>query len=953
MRAPATSPPPTDADGRPLGLHDAPGGLGAGSLPADPSTWPLSAVYSALASTPGGLDEDEAAVRLVQVGPNALEEAAAVPLLRRLAGNFTHLMALLLWAGGALAFAAGLPEIGVAVFLVNVINGLFAFWQEYKAERATEALRKLLPSSVTVLRGGAERRVAAEELVPGDVMVLAEGDRIPADARLVEAHELAADQSTLTGESYPAPRTAAPLPAGDRPPSARTNIVFAGTSVARGRGKAVVFATGMRTEFGGIARLTQGMRIDDSPLQRELGRVSKAVAVLAVGIGIALFVLVQALTPMPFGRGVVFALGIIVAFVPEGMLPTVTLSLAMATQRMARRNALVKRLSAVEALGCTTVICTDKTGTLTQNEMTVRALWLASGAMEVTGVGYGPEGEVRRAGGRPGAAPADVRMLLLAAGLANDARVVAPRADEAGSGRWTVVGDPTEAALRVVAAKAGIDLTGEEQVAPRVLDLPFDSALKRMSTLHRAAGRVVLYSKGAPKELLARCTSIRVDSVDVPLDDEHRRGVLAANDEYSRQGLRVLGVATREIVGSLRGVERGDLESSLVFLGLIAMMDPPRDEVAAAVATCRRAGIRILMMTGDYGLTGESIARRIGLLTGPRVRIVNGDEIDAMDDDELAAVLGGEVLLARTTPAHKLRVVTVLQGAGHVVAVTGDGVNDAPALKRADIGVAMGMAGTDVAREAADMVLLDDNFASIVNAVEEGRTVYADIRKFTSYIFTSNAAEAIPFTLFGLSGARIPLALDVMHVLTVDLGTDLAPALALGAEAPERGLMDRPPRARDEHLITRRLLLRSLVWLGIPEGLVAMTMFYLRFWSAGFGGQWLDLPATGRLYRSATAMALAGVVMAQVGNLFAHRTDRESVFRRGRRPNPLLWIGVATELALVLAVVYVPPLQKVIGTAALPAAAWVPLIAVSPLLMLLDEARKAVVRRRERLGGQR
>jgi magnesium-transporting ATPase (P-type) len=357
------------------------------------------------------------------------------------------------------------------------------------------------------------------------------------------------------------------------------------------------------------------------------------------------------------------------------------------------------------------------------------------------------------------------------------------------------------------------------------------------------------------------------------------------------------------------------------------------------------------MMTGDYGLTAESIARRIGLVTSPGVRIVNGDDIDTMSDDELSEVLGGDVLLARTTPAHKLRVVTVLQAAGQVVAVTGDGVNDAPALKRADIGVAMGVTGTDVAREAADMVLLDDNFASIVNAVEEGRAVYANIRKFTSYIFTSNAAEAMPFTLFGLSGGRIPLALDVMQVLTIDLGTDLAPALGLGAEAPEPGLMDRPPRPPDEHLITRHLLARSLLWLGIPEGLAAMTMFYGRFWTSGHRGQWLDLPDHGSLYLSACAMALAGVVMAQVGNVFAHRTERASAFGLGWFSNRLIWLGVATELVIVTAVVYVPPLQDVIGTAAFPLVAWLPLLAISPLLMLLDEARKAMVRRRERSGG--
>jgi magnesium-transporting ATPase (P-type) len=921
----------------------------SGAPAGDPWSWPLADVYRAVGSSPAGLSQPEAAERLAATGPNVIGEAAGIPLVRRLAANFTHLMALLLWAAGLLAFGAGLPELGIAVFLVNVINGLFSFWQEFKAERATEALRGLLPSYVTVLRGGAEERIVADDLVPGDVMLLAEGDRIPADARLVEAHELAADQSTLTGESYPAPRTSASLPPGKWPPAARTNIVFAGTSVSRGRGKAVVFATGMRTEFGGIARMTQGMSVEQSPLQRELAWVSKVVAAIAVSIGLVFFVVAQLLTSMPLSRGLVFALGMIVAFVPEGMLPTVTLSLAMATQRMARRNALVKRLSAVEALGCTTVICTDKTGTLTQNEMTVREIWVASGTVEVLGVGYAPEGALRRGGADlTGALPADVRAVLVAGGLANDARTVPPRA--AGE-RWTVLGDPTEAALRVVAAKAGIELDAEEAAAPRVRDLPFDSARKRMSTLHQGSGGAVLYSKGAPKELLDRCTSGRVGGDDVALDDEQRGTILAANDAYSRQGLRVLAVAERAVGHAAPDGDRDDLESDLVFLGLVALMDPPRPEVAEAITTCRRAGVRILMMTGDYGLTGESIARRIGLVGEQAVRIVNGDEIDRMSEGELTEALRGDVLLARTTPAHKLRVVTALQADGHVVAVTGDGVNDAPALKRADIGVAMGVTGTDVAREAADMVLLDDNFASIVSAVEEGRTVYANIRKFTGYIFTSNAPEALPFLAFGLSGGRIPIALDVMHILAIDLGTDLVPALALGAEAPEPGIMDRPPRPRNEHLITRHLLFRSYLWLGVPQGLVVMAMFYGRFWTSGHSGAWLDLPDSGALYRSATAMALAAVVTTQIGNLFAHRTDRESVFRLGWGSNRLVWIGCASELVVILAIVYVPPLQSVIGTGALPLVAWVPLLAVSPLLMLLDEARKAASRRAARPGG--
>jgi magnesium-transporting ATPase (P-type) len=502
----------------------------------------------------------------------------------------------------------------------------------------------------------------------------------------------------------------------------------------------------------------------------------------------------------------------------------------------------------------------------------------------------------------------------------------------------------------VVATKVGLDLAALDAGAPRLRDLPFDPVLKRMSTVHAGPDGPWLCTKGAPGELLARCVAVRAQAGDVRLDDARRAEVMAANDAFSRSGLRVLAVATRRLDGEVDGRAREALESDLVLLGLVAMMDPPRPEVAAAIETCRRAGIRIVMMTGDYGLTAASIAHRVGLVGGADVRIVNGGEIDTMTDAELADTLRGEVLLARTTPSHKLRVVTVLQGEGQVVAVTGDGVNDAPALKRADIGVAMGASGTDVAREAADMVLLDDNFASIVSAVEEGRTVYANIRKFTGYIFTSNTPEAIPFMAFGLSGGRIPIALDVMHILAVDLGTDLVPALALGAEPPEEGIMQRPPRPRDEHLIDRTLLIRSYVLLGIPQALAVMALFYATFWSTGYAGQWLDLPQDGALYRSATGVALAAVVTTQIGNLVAHRTERESVFRR-RRPNRLVWVGCASEVLVVLAVVYLSPLQSIVGTSAVPAAMWIPLLAVSPLLMFVDEGRKAVVRRTDRRGG--
>ncbi len=904
------------------------------------ASWAPQEVFTRLASRPAGLTAEEAAARLVRTGPNELEEVAGPSLLRGFLTNVTHLMAWLLWLAGGLALLAELPQLAVAVWVVNVINGVFSTWQEHRAERAVQALRRLLPALCRVLRDGVEVAVPSAELVVGDVLLLAEGDRISADARLVTAHELRVDQSSLTGESHPVRRTATPLPDGDRPPAEQLNRVFAGTMVTSGRGTAVVDATGMATEFATIATLTQEQRAEDSPLQRELATLTRVVGAIAIGFGLAFFVLAQLLTTMPLARGLVFALGMIVAFVPEGLLPTVTLALAMATQRMARRQALVKRLSAVETLGSTTVICTDKTGTLTANEMTARALVVGPDRYEVTGTGYDPLGALTRAGNPLGSPPEAVIELLRTGLLANDARI--ERREDGSAG---VVGDPTEAALLVAAGKVGLDREVERTTRPRIAEHPFDAARKRMSTVHQEADQVVVRCKGAPRELLGRCSRIRRDGADQLLDDATRAEVLAANDTLSREAMRVLGVAVRVLTSTPPDAPTDELERDLTWLGLVGMLDPPREAVAAAVTACHGAGVRILMITGDYGITAESIARRVGLLApDEQVTIVNGDELDRLDDATLQRVVAGPVIFARATPAQKLRIVTALQANGEIVAVTGDGVNDAPALKRADIGVAMGASGTDVAREAADIVLLDDDFASIVAAIEEGRAVYDNVRRFTGYIFTSNVPEAVPFVLFGLSGGRIPIALGVMHILTIDLGTDLAPALALGAERPEPGVMERPPRARDEHLITPALLRRSYLWLGPIQAAVAMGAFLLAYRAMGVDAGWTELPASGPVYAAATAAALASVVTTQIGNLLAHRTQRASILQVGWTSNPLVWAGIAFELVLIAAIVHLAPLQAVIGTGAFPAWLWLPLLAVAPVLLLVDEARKAVLR---------
>jgi P-type Ca2+ transporter type 2C len=922
---------------------------------------PSSEIYAALATQPHGLTDKEAGERLRHYGRNTIRQVTHQSFSLKFLANFTHLMALLLWVGGLIAFIAQMPQLGVAIWTVNLLNGLFSFWQEYKAEKATEALRRLLPPYARVRRDGEEQRLLAEELVPGDVLLLAEGDHVSADGRLVQEAELRVDQSTLTGESHPVRKTAEAVLRTGLTRAELANLVFAGTSVATGTGVAVVFATGMRSEFGKIAHLTQAVVEEPSPLQQEMIRTTKAVTVIAVSTGLVFFLLAVVLTGVTLTESFIFALGMIIAFVPEGMLPTVTLALAMGTQRMARRHALIKRLSAVETLGCTTVICTDKTGTLTQNEMTVRELWTGGRRLTVSGSGYAPAGEIYD-GGRPLANPVDedLHRFLVAGGLCTDARLLAPNSD---SPQWRILGDPTEAALRVVAGKGGVDLDAEIQRWPRVRELPFDSRRKRMSTIHvrevqspkskvqslehTALGTEhVVYVKGAPKEVLALCTRIRCNGQEAALTDAQRTQIMLANDDYARGGLRILAVAHRVLPEGVAAYTPEAVECDLTFLGLMAMLDPPRPEVAEAVNKCHRAGIRTIMITGDYGLTAESIARRIGIIRGAQPRLLTGADLNVMDDEALKQALQDEVIFARVAPEHKLRVVTALRELGHVVAVTGDGVNDAPALKQADIGVAMGITGTDVAKEAADIILTDDNFASIVDAVEEGRAVYANIKKFITYIFTHNATEAVPFILFALSGARIPLGLTIMQILSIDLGTDTMPALALGAEPLEPGMMDRPPRSLREHFITGPLLLRAFALLAPIQSLAAMAAFYYQYWTNGYWGQWLDLPASGSLYRGATAMTLASVVTTQIGNLFAQRTEQTSVFRIGFLSNRLVWVGIATELTLLAAIVYVPFLQGVFDTAAFPAGNWLFLFAWTPALFLADEGRKALKRRK-------
>ncbi len=911
--------------------------------------FPVIEVYSVLETREQGLTVQEAQARLEKYGKNVLQEKKGTPVIIKFLSNFTHMMAILLWVGGIVGFVAKMPELGIAIILVNIINGLFSFWQEFRAGKATEALKKMLPSYARVLRDGQEQRVLAEDLVPGDILLLSEGDRISADGRLVEDSDLQVNQSTLTGESHPVRKARDEVMRTDLSQAEKPNMIFAGTSVAAGTGKAVVYATGMSTEFGKIAGLTQTLKEEKSPLQKELDRLTKFVSVVAISIGVLFFVASILFVHTELYVAFIFAMGMIVAFVPEGLLPTVTLSLAMGVQRMAKRNALIKRLSAVETLGCTTVICTDKTGTLTQNEMTVSNLWMDGRSMDVTGIGYAAVGKIMAGSQEVSKDQPALRQLLTAAGLCCNARLLPPENE---GGRYTVLGDPTEAALLVLAQKGGISLEEEGRRIPRLRELPFDSKRKRMSTIHPIEGASdrIAYVKGAPKEVIDLCTGAMQNGQEKPMDEALRAKIMAANDQYARSGLRVLAIAVRrlkkesDLPAALSAYTPELIEKDLTFLGLVAMVDPPREEVSRAVEKCHHAGIRIIMITGDYGLTAESIARRIGIVKGEHPRIITGVELETLGTDTLKEALRGEVIFARVAPEQKLQVVSALQEMGEVVAVTGDGVNDAPALKKADIGVAMGISGTDVAKEAADMILTDDNFASIVNAVEEGRAVYNNIRKFAMYIFTSNMPEAVPVVFYLFSRGLIPLPLTIMQVLAIDLGTDMMPAIALGVEQPEEGIMELPPRSQKEPLVNRGFMMRALLGYGMIESLAAMAAFFFYYWQTGWTG--LPLIGEGIGYQTATTMTLAAIVFTQIGAVFARRTDRASIIRIGFFSNRLILVGIAVELALLCLLSYTPFLHGIFNTAPLSLSQWGFCVLWTPAVLVADEIRKAILRGR-------
>ena len=903
-------------------------------------------VLKRLETTVGGLSSDEAQRRVVHHGPNVLVEAHRYSLLQGLLRHFTHFLAVLLWIAAGLSFVAdrmkpgeGMATLGWAIVGVIVINAGFAFVQEYKAERALHALRCLLPDKTWVTRGGHLVEITRSEIVPGDVLILEEGERVPADARLIEAVGMRVDNAALTGESRPKRRISEGTVDGhwlDLP-----NLIFAGTSIVAGHGHAVVFATGMRSEFGKIAALTTTVEPGPSPLQNEIIKVTHIVAVISLVMG-ATFFLVGLWTGLGFWISAIFGIGIIVANVPEGLLPTVTLALAMSSQRMAKRNALIKHLPSVETLGCTTVICTDKTGTLTENRMKVDRFYTDQLVIDSR------EGCFFTAGHMVSTTDAERWRPFFDALLHchNTKRI--RRSD----GRYTFTGDPTEVALLEFATEHGL---AHRAPLRRMGELAFDADRKRMSTLHWSGGHLVAFTKGAPESVLTLCTHSRIHDDTKPMTPDERTRVLNQSRLFAEQAYRVFAFAMREVAHQPEHIKVETIENDLTFLGLVAMIDPPHREVPNAIAKCRRAGVRVVMVTGDHPLTALAVSRKIGLVperptrsSSDFVPVIEGSQLDRTSDEQLRQLLTPtrpdepDPVFARMAPRHKMRIVSTLKEMGEVVAVTGDGVNDAPALKKADIGIAMGITGTDVAKETADMILLDDNFATIVSAIEEGRTVYDNIRKFSSYILASNVPEIIPFLGYGFLG--IPLALTIPQVLAVDLGTDMVPALGLGTERPQSDVMNLPPRSRHERLLSFPLLVRAYLFLGLIEAGVAMGGFFLYLYSQGWAwGDHLDWSST--LYKEATTVTLTAIVLAQVANVFACRSDHLSVARLGWLSNPLILGGILTELAIVGLLTYTPIGNQIFGASPLPLWIYAPLILGALMLLAAEEMRKGLANR--------
>jgi len=865
------------------------------------------------------LTDDEARARLEKSGPNELRKGRRISPLKIFVGQFKEFLVVILIVAALVSAAIGEAVDAIVILAIVIAIAVLGFIQEYRAERALEALKKMAAPLATVRRSGKEKEIPSRDLVPGDIISLTVGDKIPADARIIEARNLKVDEASLTGESIPVEKHSRVIDS-EVSIADRSNVVFSGTIVTYGRAIAAVVSTGMSTEFGKIAGMIESAEEARTPLQTRLEYVGKWLGIVCIIVvaAVSLLGLVQG-----YGYLEMFLWGVslAVAAVPEALPAVVTGALAIGVQRMAKRNSIVRKLPAVETLGCTTVICVDKTGTLTKGEMTVRELFLNNETVHVTGTGYEPRGEFLKEGV---AVPdsRDIKFMLQVASLCNDARL------EEEKGVWRVIGDPTEGALIVAAAKLSISQEEIRRQYPRVGELSFTSERKLMTTIHATPyGRKTACVKGAPEVVLEKSKYLQKGEAQIQLNDGLKREILRANERMAAKALRVLAVAYKEMPEEIQKFDEESTESNLTFLGLVGMIDPPREEAKPAVELCKQAGVRVVMITGDHKLTATAIAQELGLMGNAQLA-VTGDDLDKLEDEEFANIVENVAVYARVSPEHKIRIVKALKLNGHVVAMTGDGVNDAPALKNADIGISMGITGTDVSKEASDMILTDDNFASIVAAMQEGRAIYDNIKKYLAYLLSTNIGEIlIMFSVSLISfiqNGHLPLPLIAVQILWVNLVTDGLPALALGVDPPDPDIMQRPPRDPKESVFTANV--NRLIAVGAVTMALFTTPIFLSKLILG--------------EEIARTVVLTLIVMFEMFNAFNCRSDRHSLLKIGFTKNRFLLIAVASSILLQLAVLYTPFLQAIFETAPLGISDWTLVILLSATILITVEASK-------------
>ncbi|HIJ98791.1 TPA: calcium-translocating P-type ATPase, SERCA-type [archaeon] len=876
-------------------------------------------VLSTLGAKPTGLSSTEVKARLQKFGPNRLEKKKRITPLQIFINQFKSFLIWILIAAVALSVAIGFitkdPEDfldAAVIFAIVIINAFLGFFQEYKAEKAMEALQKLAAPKAKVIRDGKKLLINSEELVPGDIILLETGDRVPADARIFDLFNLHIDEAALTGESIPSKKIAEKITKDVSVPD-RKNLVYSGTIVTQGKCSAVVFATGMNTEFGKIAALVQAEEEEETPLQHKLAAVGRTLGVGMIVISIIVFVL-GALRGQEVLHMILTAVSLAVAAVPEGLPAVVTITLAIGLTAMARANAVVRKLPAVETLGSTTVICSDKTGTLTKNEMTVREVFIGDKIINVTGSGYDPTGEFKPQKPLNVSDKKYLEFLLRSAVLCNNAELNKDT-------KWNIFGDPTEGALVVLAEKGGHNQKKLQNEFKRIHEVEFTSERKMMSTVHKdKTGNIFVFSKGAPENLLGRCSFAYDNGKVKRLTPQIKKAMLEETRAMAGRALRVLGFAYKEMRAGAKMSEK-EIESELIFIGLAGMIDPPREEVFDAIKLCKSAGIRSIMITGDHKITAAAIAKELNLVGG-EIKVLDGEELDKISDKELEETVRSVSVYARVSPIHKVRILEALKKDGEIVAMTGDGVNDAPALKKANIGVAMGITGTDVAKEASDVVLEDDNFATIVKAVEQGRAIYDNIRKFVLYLLSSNVGEIITIFIATLIG--LPLPLIAVQILWVNLLTDGLPAVALGVDPAALDIMRRKPRDPNEKVINKQMWL-NVALIGATLGIGTLMIFYR------------TLPEG---VETARSVAFATLVMFQMFNVYNTRSERQSIFSAQTLRNRYLHLSVLVSILLLFAVIYYQPLQKAFETVAIDFAHWAYIILVSLSVVVVFETKK-------------